>query len=96
MTILPRASACYRCAFPTEPQDAPSCSEAGVIGPAAGVIGSLMALEAIKLLSGTAAPLMDAFLTDRPRDARHDARPRQSPRGLPGLRRVAFPSGCGV
>jgi len=63
MTILPRASACYRCAFGTEPQDAPSCSEAGVIGPAAGVIGSLMALEAIKLLSGTAAPLMDAFLT---------------------------------
>ena len=34
-----------------------------MIGPAAGVIGSLMALEALKLLSGTAAPLMDAFLT---------------------------------
>jgi molybdopterin-synthase adenylyltransferase len=63
MTILPGASACYRCAFPTAPQGAPSCSEAGVIGPAAGVVGSLMALEALKLLSGTAAPLMDAFLT---------------------------------
>lgn len=62
MPILPGASACYRCAFPTAPTDAPSCSETGVIGPAAGVVGSLMALEALKLLSGTAAPLMDAFL----------------------------------
>ena len=30
----------------------PSCAEAGVLGPAAGVIGSLMALEALRLLSG--------------------------------------------
>jgi molybdopterin/thiamine biosynthesis adenylyltransferase len=63
MPILPGAGACYRCAFPTEPQDAPTCSEAGIIGPAAGVVGSLMALEALKLLSGTAAPLLDAFLS---------------------------------
>ena len=55
--------ACYRCAFPSEPQDAASCSDEGVIGPAAGVIGSIMALEALKLLSGTAAPLIDAFVT---------------------------------
>ena len=63
MTILPGASACYRCAFPTAPQDAPTCAEAGVLGPAAGVIGSLQALEALKLLSGAAAPLTDAFLS---------------------------------
>ena len=63
MPILPGATACYRCAFPTAPQDAPSCSEAGIIGPAAGIVGSLMALEALKLLSGAVAPLMDAFLT---------------------------------
>ncbi len=63
MTVLPHAGACYRCAFPTEPQDELSCSDEGVIGPAAGVIGSLMALEALKLLSGTAAPLIDAFVT---------------------------------
>ena len=37
MTILPRATACYRCAFPTEPEDALSCAEAGILGPAAGV-----------------------------------------------------------
>ena len=35
---------------------------AGVLGPAAGVIGSLMALEALKLLAGLAGALLDAFL----------------------------------
>jgi molybdopterin-synthase adenylyltransferase len=62
MGILPLETACYRCAFPTEPDGAPSCAEAGVLGPAAGVIGSLQALEALKLLSGAAVPLTDAFL----------------------------------
>jgi molybdopterin/thiamine biosynthesis adenylyltransferase len=62
MTIWPGASACYRCAFPVEPTDAPSCAEAGVVGPAAGVIGSLQALEALKLLSGAHPPLTNAFL----------------------------------
>jgi molybdopterin/thiamine biosynthesis adenylyltransferase len=63
MTVRPWRSACYRCAFPEPPADAPSCAEAGVVGPAAGVIGSLQALEALKLLTGTAAPLTDAFLS---------------------------------
>jgi len=63
MAVRPGRSACYRCAFPVEPVDAPSCAEAGVLGPAAGVIGSLQALEALKLLTGVAAPLTDAFLT---------------------------------
>jgi molybdopterin/thiamine biosynthesis adenylyltransferase len=61
MAIRPGETACYRCAFPTEPADAPSCAEAGVLGPAAGVIGSLQALEALKLLAGLPA-LTDAFL----------------------------------
>jgi molybdopterin/thiamine biosynthesis adenylyltransferase len=63
MTVRPWRSACYRCAFPDPPADAPSCAEAGVLGPAAGVIGSLQALEALKLLTGTAEPLTDAFLS---------------------------------
>jgi molybdopterin-synthase adenylyltransferase len=61
MAIRPGETACYRCAFPTEPVNAPSCAEAGVLGPAAGVIGSLQALEALKLLAGLPA-LTDAFL----------------------------------
>ena len=52
MAIRPGATACYRCAFPTAPVDAPSCAEAGILGAVAGVIGSLQALEAIKLLAG--------------------------------------------
>jgi molybdopterin/thiamine biosynthesis adenylyltransferase len=62
MTIRPGRTACYRCAFPVEPTDAPTCAEAGVLGPAAGLVGSLQALEALKVLSGAAAPLRNAFL----------------------------------
>src|SRR5215203_4091746 len=63
MSIRPGRTACYRCAFPSPPQDAPTCVEAGVLGPAAGVIGSLQALEAMKLLTGVAPAIADGFLT---------------------------------
>jgi adenylyltransferase/sulfurtransferase len=62
MSIKPARTACYRCAFPVEPHDAPRCADAGVLGPAAGVIGSLQALEALKLLTGVAPPIADGFL----------------------------------
>ena len=62
MAIRPGVSACYRCAFPEAPPSAPTCAEAGVLGPAAGVIGSLQALEALKLLAGLDGALLDAFL----------------------------------
>jgi molybdopterin-synthase adenylyltransferase len=62
MPIRPGETACYRCAFPAVPEDARSCAEAGVLGPAAGIVGSLQALEAIKLLTAAAPPLTDAFL----------------------------------
>jgi molybdopterin/thiamine biosynthesis adenylyltransferase len=64
MAIWPGESACYRCAFPEPPPPGaqPSCAEAGVLGPAAGVIGSLQALEAMKLLAGLDGALLDAFL----------------------------------
>jgi adenylyltransferase/sulfurtransferase len=64
MAIRPGESACYRCAFPEPPPAgaAPSCAEAGVLGPAAGVIGSLQAMEALKLLTGFRPPALDAFL----------------------------------
>lgn len=62
MSIRPGSSACYRCAFPAPPADAPTSAETGVLGPAAGVIGSLMALEVMKLLAGLPDPLVDGYL----------------------------------
>jgi molybdopterin-synthase adenylyltransferase len=64
ITIRPGASACYRCAFPVEPEpgSVPSCREAGVLGAMAGMIGSIQALEALKVLSGVGDPLTNTLL----------------------------------
>jgi molybdopterin/thiamine biosynthesis adenylyltransferase len=64
MSIVPGESACYRCAFPAEPPagSVPSCREAGVLGALAGIVGSIQALEGLKLLTGVADPLTDAIL----------------------------------
>ncbi len=43
---------CYRCLVPETPPDAETCVAVGVVGALAGVIGSMMALEAIKLITG--------------------------------------------
>jgi len=48
---------CYRCLVPDIPPDAETCSQVGVIGALAGVIGSMMALEVIKLITGAGNPL---------------------------------------
>jgi molybdopterin/thiamine biosynthesis adenylyltransferase len=50
---------CYACLFPNAPSAdlVPSCAEAGVIGPLPGVIGSMMAVEAVKLITGAGDPL---------------------------------------
>jgi len=55
-----RRGPCYRCLFPEPPpaEHAPSCSEAGVLGVLPGVIGTLEAIEAIKLLLGLGDPLV--------------------------------------
>ena len=54
-----RAGPCYRCLFPDPPQPetCSRCSEAGVLGPVPGLIGTLQALEAVKILSGEDLPL---------------------------------------
>jgi molybdopterin/thiamine biosynthesis adenylyltransferase len=62
MAIRPGETACYRCAFPTAPPDAPSCRDAGMLGAVAGVVGSLQALEALKLLSGVGSPPGDVIV----------------------------------
>ena len=47
----PRAGTpCLRCVWPREPSEAPTCNEAGVLGPVPGVFGSLQAMEALKQL----------------------------------------------
>ncbi|HUZ12687.1 MAG TPA: molybdopterin-synthase adenylyltransferase MoeB [Caulobacteraceae bacterium] len=48
---------CYRCLVPQIPPEAETCSAVGVVGALAGVIGSMMALEAVKLLAGAGEPL---------------------------------------
>jgi len=55
---------CYRCLFPTAPAP-PSCArcvDAGVLGPVPGVIGTMQAVEAIKLLAGIGEPLVRRLL----------------------------------
>jgi molybdopterin/thiamine biosynthesis adenylyltransferase/rhodanese-related sulfurtransferase len=56
---------CYRCLFPEPPEagSVPGCGEAGVIGALCGVIGSLQAMEAIKLITGAGTPLRGRLLT---------------------------------
>lgn len=48
---------CYRCLVPEIPPDAETCVAVGVVGALAGVIGSMMALEAVKLVTGAGQPL---------------------------------------
>lgn len=52
-----RGGPCYRCVFEKAPAPhlAPSCAEAGVIGPLPGVVGSMMAVEAIKVITDAGA-----------------------------------------
>ena len=59
-----RGGPCYRCAFPAPPPagSVPDCGEAGVFGALCGVIGSLQAMEAIKLLTGAGEPLRGRML----------------------------------
>ena len=53
---------CYRCLVPEIPPDAETCAAVGVVGALAGVVGSLMALEAVKLLTGAGEPLAGRLL----------------------------------
>jgi len=64
MTILPGETACYRCVFKEEPDknkvDLPK--NVGVIGAAVGIIGSIQALEVVKLITGVGELLTNRIL----------------------------------
>lgn len=52
----PWEQGCYRCLWPDNQEPKRNCRTAGVVGPVVGVMGTLQALEAIKLLSGIETP----------------------------------------
>jgi sulfur-carrier protein adenylyltransferase/sulfurtransferase len=55
---------CYRCLFPEPPPPGtvPSCAEGGVFGVLPGIVGSIQAVEAIKLITGIGEPLVGRLL----------------------------------
>jgi molybdopterin/thiamine biosynthesis adenylyltransferase/rhodanese-related sulfurtransferase len=78
----PYEGPCYRCLFPEPPPPelAPSCAEAGVLGVLPGIIGSLQAVETIKLLLGIGDPLVGRLLTyDSLRQEFHTLQIRRDP-----------------
>lgn len=64
MTVVPRKSACYRCAFSGPPPAGvvPTCSEAGILGAVAGMLGTIQAAEALKFITGVGQLLTDSML----------------------------------
>lgn len=59
LTVIepPYLSGCYRCLWPDDAEPERNCRNAGVLGPVVGVIGTLQALEAIKMLAGMPSAL---------------------------------------
>ena len=53
---------CYRCLTPEAPPEAETCARVGVMGALAGVVGSMAALEALKLIAGAGEPLTGRLL----------------------------------
>lgn len=71
MVIDAEQGPCYRCVHPYPPPSGavPSCAEGGVLGVLPGIIGTLQATEAIKLVVGGARPLIGRMLTVNAWDA---------------------------
>ncbi len=63
---------CYRCLYPEPPPAhlAPTCAEGGVLGVLAGIVGTLQAAEALKLVLGIGTPLVGRLLLVDALDAR--------------------------
>ena len=64
LTYVPGKGPCYRCVFPHSAQGLiANCAEAGVLGVLPGVLGTLQATEALKLITGIGEPLIGRLLT---------------------------------
>jgi molybdopterin-synthase adenylyltransferase len=79
LTILPGEGPCLRCLFPEPPADEETagCRDAGVLGPAAAVVGALEARVAVEILAGVATPRLLRF--DARALALRTTFPRRSP-----------------
>ena len=55
-------SPCYRCLYDDSPANAETCAQTGVVAPLLGIIGSVQALEALKVLAGIGEPLRGRLL----------------------------------
>jgi len=62
VSVFAQGGPCYRCFVPEAPPDAETCARVGVVGALTGVIGSMMALEAIKLITQSGEPLLGRVL----------------------------------
>jgi len=64
-TIVPGDSSCLRCSFrkPPPPNAVPSCSQAGILGAVAGMLGTIQATEALKYITGAGSLLTDTLLS---------------------------------
>ena len=96
MTILPGETACLRCLMPEcpAPGSTATCETAGILGPIVGVIASIEAAEAMKILSGNREAVSRELLVidlwqnrtaadRRPRTARSDGLPDVQARRIP-------------
>lgn len=63
MTVVPGMTACFRCLFDEEEEQPPAGAPEGPVGALAGIIGSVQAMEAVKVLLSIGRPLFDRLLT---------------------------------
>lgn len=65
LTVIPDKTPCYRCLYPEPPIDGviDTCSDTGILGMVTGVIGSMQALEAVKVILGLGETLSGRILT---------------------------------
>ncbi len=62
VSVFAPGGPCYRCFVPEAPPDAETCAAVGIVGALTGVIGSMMALEAIKLIADAGDQLLGRIL----------------------------------